>query len=112
MIGVLMAAAVFVACDGTLMVASPPAVWRQGDGAWEQVHGAAGERPATGGAERTSCAKAPVSTRPPVRSGTQRVGGSSRDHSLLWSAETGADASRFTARLWTGETYRKVLDER
>ena len=106
-----MAAAVFVSCDGGRIVASPASVWHERSGAWEQLHGAPAARPSRQGAERASCAQAPISNTPPVLGGATRIGGSSRDRSLLWSAETRGGTTRFVARLWTGEAYRTVIDE-
>ena len=110
------AAIVAVSCDGSLLVASgsgAPRVWeREGDD-WAQRHGAPAAPPATDapGVERASCTRAPVSNTPMVPAGAKRVGGSSRDRSLLWSHQTGSAGWHFVARLWTGERYRAVIDE-
>lgn len=110
------ASTIAVSCDGTLIVAAGapmPRVWRRLEAEWEQVHGppAAPPSPEAAGVQRASCAKAPISNMPMVPAGMKRVGGSSRDRSLLWSHQVDArGAWHFVARSWTGARYDAVID--
>jgi hypothetical protein len=112
------AAVVAISCDGGLIVASrpdaTPQVWERREAAWTQVHGDAGEAPDPDaeGVERASCERAPISNTPMLPAGAKRIGGSSRDRSLLWSHQTDAAEWHFVARLWTGQRYRPVIDAR
>ena len=109
------AAAAFASCDGTVIAsASPAGVWQSEDGAWRRLHGEGeAQAPALESAQRASCAEAPILNTGLLPAGVKRIGGSSRDGSLIWVAETGPKAARrFTVRLWTGEQFKLVIDER
>ena len=110
----------YASCDGGMMVAvqgEAAVVWERGEGnSWEAIHQVGGPTAALPSmadavpTERASCARAPISNTPPMLGGAKRIGGSSRDRSLLWSWEVSGGTGRFVAKLWTGERYNSVVD--
>ncbi len=119
----------YVACDGTTAVNTGPwvrpggsgyftTVWhRQRDGGWKWSYDAGDalaqpralpEQPKV---RRAACSGKPT---PPAHArGERSGGGASPDRTLIWRWTVAPDgARRFTAFLWTGHRYQRVVEDR
>lgn len=128
-------AIVYVSCDGNL--AASTGNWKRPDGSvgyfttlwrrdkkgrWQWIldHGdtlaTAREAPEFLTGKVATCKRGARPDRPPPPSGGKPGKGDvppPPDESLVWSADVAADNSRrITVRMWTGEAYETVIDDR
>lgn len=121
----------YVSCDGSFAANTGPwqgadgsagyfsTIWSNTGGDWKWIVdggdalGTPRPIPAEPKVERASCERAPVMNMPMAPAGMEQGGGTSRDRSLLWQWQVKPDGARtFTVRLWNGQRYRTVIEDR